>query len=303
VGLQLERIVRGFFKVNVPAVLLNELRINVLTDLSQPLSATAKAVSIFELAVIYPFFLYCNFSGYIDIVIAIARLMRVRLPENFDRPFSASSFIDFWNRWHITLSTWLKTYVYNPLLLSLMRRTSSRSAEPWLGVLCFFVTWFLVGVWHGRTSEFLFFGFLQGFGVATNKLCQILMSRALGKKRYRELTKQGAYNAFSRGLTFTWFSLTTFWFWADWSQLRTIITGVAPWLCAGIFLALWMAATLILSSWEWLRATLLSIEGSDNPIFTSRYTRIAYVSGMAFTALVLTVLLNQPDPPIVYKAF
>jgi D-alanyl-lipoteichoic acid acyltransferase DltB (MBOAT superfamily) len=303
VGQQLERIVRGFFKVNVPAVLLNELRINFLADLSQPLSAAAKAVSIFELAVIYPFFLYCNFSGYIDIVIAIARLMRLRLPENFDRPFSATSFIDFWNRWHITLSTWLKTYVYNPLLLSLMRRTSSRSVEPWLGVLCFFVTWFLVGVWHGRTSEFLFFGFLQGFGVATNKLCQILMSRALGKKRYRELTKQGAYNAFSRGLTFTWFSLTTFWFWADWSQLRTIITGVAPWLCVGIFLALWIAATLILSSWEWLRATLLSIEGGDNPIFTSRYTRIAYVSGMAFTALVLTVLLNQPDPPIVYKAF
>ena len=50
-------------------------------------------------------------------MIALARLMRVRLPENFDRPFSASSFLDFWNRWHITLSTWLKTYVYNPLLV------------------------------------------------------------------------------------------------------------------------------------------------------------------------------------------
>ena len=60
--------------------------------------------------------------------------MRVRLPENFDRPFSASSFIDFWNRWHITLSTWLKTYVYNPLLISLMRCFTSPTIEPVLGV-------------------------------------------------------------------------------------------------------------------------------------------------------------------------
>ena len=59
-------------------------------------------------------------------MIALARLMRVRLPENFDRPFSAKSFIDFWNRWHITLSNWFKAYVYNPLLVALMRRTHLR---------------------------------------------------------------------------------------------------------------------------------------------------------------------------------
>jgi D-alanyl-lipoteichoic acid acyltransferase DltB (MBOAT superfamily) len=82
-----------------------------------------------KVAVAYPFFLYSNFSGYIDIVIviviALSRLMRVRLPENFDRPFSASSFLDFWSRWRITLSSWLKTYIYNPLLVALISRFSS----------------------------------------------------------------------------------------------------------------------------------------------------------------------------------
>lgn len=63
--------------------------------MGQPLPTSLRLFAGFELAVAYPLFLYANFSGYIDIVIAIARLMRIRLPENFDRPFSASSFIHF----------------------------------------------------------------------------------------------------------------------------------------------------------------------------------------------------------------
>ena len=158
VGLQLERIVRGFFKVNVLAMLFNMVKEDALVQLLQPLPLSLKFWAAFKLVFIYPLFLYANFSGYIDIVIALARLMRVGLPENFDRPFSASSVIDFWNRWHMTLSNWFKSYVYNPLLLVLMRSISSRALEPLLGVFCFFVTFFLVGVWHGRTSEFVMFG-------------------------------------------------------------------------------------------------------------------------------------------------
>jgi D-alanyl-lipoteichoic acid acyltransferase DltB (MBOAT superfamily) len=145
-GLQLERIVRGFFKVNVLAMLLHAVQENALAQMSPPFPLTLKLVAAIQLAVVYPFFLYANFSGYIDIVIALARLMRVRLPENFDRPFAATSFLDFWNRWHITLSTWLKTYVYNPLLIALMRRIPQLAMEPFLGVFCFFVTFFLIGI-------------------------------------------------------------------------------------------------------------------------------------------------------------
>ena len=152
VGLQFERIVRGFFKVTVLAMIFQAMQQDALAQMSQPLPLHLKLFSAFRLVIIYPFFLYANFSGYIDIVIALARLMRVRLPENFDRPFSASSFLDFWNRWHITLSTWLKTYVYNPMLVALMRRITAISLQPVLGIFCFFVTFFLIGVWHGRIS-------------------------------------------------------------------------------------------------------------------------------------------------------
>jgi D-alanyl-lipoteichoic acid acyltransferase DltB (MBOAT superfamily) len=303
VGLQVERIVRGFFKVNVLAMLLNVAREDAFAQMSQPLPPSLKAIAAFKLAIVYPFFLYCNFSGYIDIVIALARLMRVRLPENFDRPFAASSFLDFWNRWHITLSTWLKTYVYNPLLIALMRRTSSLSIEPYLGVFSFFVTFFLVGVWHGRTSEFVVFGILQGGGVSINKLWQLRLAKALGRKSYKSLANNAIYIAFGRGLTFTWFAFTMFWFWGSWKQIDQVFGtfGIFQWLC--VWLAIWLSATAVLAAWEWLRAALLSIKTSEGPVLTSRYARVVFASALGLAAFVTTVLLNQPAPGIVYKAF
>jgi len=303
VGLQLERIVRGFFKVNVLAMLFQAFQEDAINQLAQQVSVEFKVWAAIRIVVLYPFFLYCNFSGYIDIVIAIARLMRVRLPENFDRPFSASSFLDFWNRWHITLSTWLKTYVYNPLLVALMRRVTSIALEPLLGVVCFFVTFFLVGIWHGRTSEFMFFGVLQGGGVAMNKLWQVGLTRALGRKRYRSLAKNPFYVAFGRGLTFEWFAFTLFWFWGDWSKIDKIFSELRPQQWAVVSLAIWFSATLILAFWEWLRAALLSIRTAEGPVLLSRYARVVYASALGLAAFVMTVLLNQPAPGIVYKAF
>lgn len=303
VGLQLERIVRGFFKVNVLAMLLNAAHEDALAQMFQPLPLSIKLYAAFRLAIVYPFFVYSNFSGYIDIVIAIARLMRVRLPENFERPFSASSFLDFWNRWHITLSTWLKTYVYNPLLVLLMRRTSSVALQPLLGVLSFFVTFFLVGIWHGRTSEFGVFGVLLGAGVSINKLWQLGAVRVMGRKRYKSLAKDSVYIACGRGLTFCWFALSNFWFWATWNQIGKIFhaLGVAQWVA--VWLAIWLSATVFLALWEFLRATLLSFKTSEGPILMGRYARVICSCALGAAALVITFVLNQPIPAVVYKAF
>jgi alginate O-acetyltransferase complex protein AlgI len=303
VGLQLERIVRGFFKVNVLAMLLHGMQENALAEMSQPFSLALKMDAAFRLAVIYPFFLYANFSGYIDIVIAVARLMRVQLPENFNRPFSASSFLDFWNRWHITLSTWLKTYVYNSLLAALMRRIASIAMQPFLGVFCFFVTFFLIGIWHGRTSEFVIFGVLQGGGVAINKLWQLSLASLLGGKRYKALAKNSTYIAFGRGLTFSWFAFSLFWFWANWNQIDKIFTAMDGVAWFAVWLTIWLSATAVLGVWEWLRAILLSIKLGGEACLTSRYARMIYASALGLIAFVISVLLNQPAPDIVYKAF
>jgi alginate O-acetyltransferase complex protein AlgI len=303
IGSQLERIIRGFFKVNVLAMLLHSVQQDALVQMSQPLPLNSKLIYAFWLAVVYPFFLYANFSGYIDMVIALARLMRVRLPENFDRPFSASSFLDFWNRWHITLSSWLRNYVYNPLLLVLMRRVSSSTLEPFLGVICFFATFFLVGIWHGRTSEFFVFGVLQGGGVAINKYWQVWLTGRIGRKEYKKLALNAMYIAFGRGLTFTWFAFTLFWFWANWMQINQIFAVVGALRWALVWPAIWLSATLVLALWEGLRTALQLIRTSKGPVLTCRCARVVYASALGLTAFVITILLNQPAPGIVYKAF
>jgi D-alanyl-lipoteichoic acid acyltransferase DltB (MBOAT superfamily) len=303
VGLQIERLVRGFFKVNVLAALLDAVHHDALFDMIHPATPAGRISAVLCIVVAYPFYLYCNFSGYIDVVIAIGRLMRLPLPENFDRPFSSSSFLEFWNRWHMTLSNWLKTYVYNPLLIALMRRIPSESMQPFLGVFCFFVTFFLIGVWHGRTSEFIVFGVLQGGGVSVNKLWQLGLARAMGRKGYKALAKKSIYVALGRGLTFSWLAFTLFWFWANWKQIDKIIgaLGGVQWLC--FWLAIWLGATMVLAAWERLRAALLSIRTAEGPVLTSRYARAVYASTLGLAALVMTVLLNQPAPGVVYKAF
>jgi D-alanyl-lipoteichoic acid acyltransferase DltB (MBOAT superfamily) len=303
IGLQVERIIRGFFKVNVLAMLLHSAQQDALAHMSQPMPLDVRLFSAFQLAVVYPFFLYANFSGYIDIVIALARLMRVRLPENFDRPFSASSFLDFWNRWHITLSSWLKTYVYNSLLLGLMRQFPSPAITSLIGVFSFFVTFFLVGIWHGRTSEFVVFGLLQGGGVATNKLWQLGLTRILGRGRYKTLTRNSVYIAFGRGATFSWFAFTLFWFWADWKQIDMIFAAIGGFQWLIVWLTIVLCASVVLAGWERLRARLLSIQTNGNPALTNRYARTAFTSALALCSFVLTLLLNQPAPALVYKAF
>ena len=302
-GLQLERIVRGFFKINVVAMLLEAFQTDTLAQMSQPLPTTLKLYAALRLAVIYPIFLYFNFSGYIDIVIALARLMCLRLPENFDRPFSASCVLDFWNQWHMTLSNWLKTYVYNPLLIALMRRIPSLAMQPYLAVFCFFVTFFLVGLWHGRTSEFITFGVLTGGGVAINKIWQLLLTRALGRTGYNALAANPFYIAAGRGLNFSWFSFTLFWFWAGWSEIKAADNSLSPLQWLGVWSAVFLSAAFVLAIWENVRYLLLAIRTSEGPVLTSRYARVAYAAALCFTAFVMTSVLNQPAPGLVYKAF
>jgi hypothetical protein len=129
------------------------------------------------------------------------------------------------------------------------------------------------------------------------------LARAMGRKNYKSLAKNPVYIAFARGLTFSWFAFTLFWFWANWMQIDKIIAALSAIRWVGLWLAIWLSATVVLAAWEWLRAAILSISTSDGPVFTSRYARVVYASALGLAAFVMTVLLNQPAPDVVYKAF
>jgi len=301
-GRAIERIIRGFFKANVLALMFSMLQASALTRIANVPDEGSGIVAGAAAIASYTFFLYCNFSGYIDMVLGVAQLLGISLPENFKRPFAADSFIDFWNRWHITFSTWLKTYVYNPLLITLMRQYPAESLAPYWAVIAFFVTFFLVGVWHGQTSSFLFFGVLQGLGVSVNKLYDIILTATLGRKQVRALNSHWVYRSLCRGLTFAWFSFTLIWFWSNWAQVA-VLSKAMGWraIIASLFVML-IAATVGLAAWETARSLLLKIRYDGTAVLRSRYIRTAWCTLMVMVSVTSALLLQQA-PEIVYKAF
>jgi alginate O-acetyltransferase complex protein AlgI len=297
-----QRIILGFFKVYAVSSCLSSIHHAAIANYT----ASAGALKVLEGAAViglYPIYLYFNFSGYTDFVIGVARLFSIELPENFNKPFTSVNFITFWSRWHITLSDWLRVYVYSPTLTALMRRLPSKAVAPFLGVIAYFVTFFLVGIWHGQTSEFVFFGFLQGGGVAGNKLYQIAMTRMLGKKRYGQLSKNVVYTAFTRALTFTWFAFTLLWFWSSWASLAALGRGMPFYI---LFLAIGVLFCVAMCVLELLgRASALGtrIMLWGEPLLGSRYVRFACAFEMSMVIALLAILINAPPSQIVYQAF
>ena len=108
--------------------------------------------------------IYCDFSGYTDIAIGSALLLGVRFPLNFDSPYKGHDLQDFWRRWHISLSTWLRDYLYIPL-------GGNRGSE-WKTYRNLMLTMVLGGLWHGASWNFVFWGFLHGIGLAVTRWYQ-----------------------------------------------------------------------------------------------------------------------------------
>lgn len=118
-------------------------------------------------AVLYTLQLYCDFSGAMDVVIGIARIFGVELPENFRQPFFSRTASEFWQRWHITLGAWFKDYVYYPISLSKAGKSLTKRARRRLGnkygpllasSVALLVVWLGNGLWHGAGSQYVLFG-------------------------------------------------------------------------------------------------------------------------------------------------
>jgi D-alanyl-lipoteichoic acid acyltransferase DltB (MBOAT superfamily) len=307
-GAALERIVLGYFKVAVVSMLLSLWQHQTIASLMAGGTLGARVVNGALLTAIYPIYLYFNFSGYVDVVIGVARYFRNVLPENFDHPFSSENFMTYWSRWHMTLSGWLKTYVYNPLMMVGMERVTAPLLAPYLAVSSYFVTFFLVGLWHGQTSEFIFYGITQGGGVALNKLYQIMMTKYWGRVRYGALCDNQIYRSLSRGLTFTWVAVTLLWFWSSWTQIGKFSAILGPLGVVLACLAILFTASLVLALAQTSRTRLLRVTWSigaetPEPVFRSRYLRTVGTTALAFMTVVMIVILASPAPDIVYKTF
>ena len=176
------RIVNGFIKIALLAPWLFQVS-SVEFVSGNDYSLGSRLVSFYA----YPFFIYFNFAGYCDVVIGLARLARLELPENFDRPFWSTNVQEFWQRWHMTFSTWIRDFVFYPLLKGI--RTHARRVPAAIAmVVSLFLSFILVGLWHGPTLGYLVFGVLHGVAVVAiipyGKLLRRMLSER-GLERYR----------------------------------------------------------------------------------------------------------------------
>ena len=143
------RILAGLFKKVVLADLLNGVA--ATADVATTPDQAWKAMAAYSLA------LYMDFSAYSDFAIGVSRVMGIRVPENFNWPYLSTNIQDFWNRWHMSLSTWVRDYVFSTVGRQLFK-TPLRQRPGVIATASYFATFLVVGAWHGLATNFLVWG-------------------------------------------------------------------------------------------------------------------------------------------------
>jgi D-alanyl-lipoteichoic acid acyltransferase DltB (MBOAT superfamily) len=152
------------------------------------------ALDVFTLAFMFGFQIYFDFSAYSHIAIGSSKMMGINFPENFNFPYFATSFKDFWKRWHISLSSWIRDYLYLPLMRakvvndgaegignSLSDDTPKRSKN-----IALFLTWAIMGLWHGANWTFIFWGIYHASFVFIERM----IDKVRGKGHSLSILKQ-----------------------------------------------------------------------------------------------------------------
>lgn len=188
----------------------------------------------------FAFQIYFDFSGYSDVAIGCARLMGFRLPPNFRRPYAALSITEFWRRWHLSLSYWLRDYLYKPL--------GGNRMPTKLGVYRnLMITMLLGGLWHGAAWTFILWGALHGIMLA--------IERALGwgklvrDYRYRPVARAGRAFLMFNLIAFTWLPFRA----EGWGNMVELFQALGRWggdqaLTGGLVLSL----LIIIGGWIYM---------------------------------------------------
>lgn len=147
--------------------------------------------------------IYCDFSGYTDIARGAAKVMGFELSLNFDHPYTAKSLSEFWRRWHISLSSWLRDYIYTPLVLK------KRYWGNWGAVYALMLTFIISGLWHGAAWTFIAWGCIHGIGLS----CEALTAKF--RKKYVQFIPKSFYGLISLVCTFSFVSFSYIFFRAE----------------------------------------------------------------------------------------
>ena len=162
-------------------------------DIGYESPETLSVVESWLISISFTFQIYFDFTGYVDMATGSAMLFNIKLPQNFDSPFKANSLINFWQRWHMTLTNFLTNYIFNPSVKALKKVTFLKM------MLIIIMVFIICGFWHGPSWMYGFFGLLHGLGLVVNHIFNKLFSFKLPK-------------LFSWFLTFTYVNITFIFF-------------------------------------------------------------------------------------------
>ena len=193
-----QRIAFGVFKKFFVAFLIKKL---FLTDFT--------VSGIYWILEIQMFFiwLYLDFSAYSDIAVGIGKLIGVHTPENFNRPYFARNMIAFWERWHISLSLWIRRNLFFPVQIALLRWTGG-AAQLWCASTAFAVSFLLCGLWHGIAWNFVVWGVMHATGLIVVNLYRKFLTKRLGSKGLKVYMGNPWIKAASMALTFEWVAVS-----------------------------------------------------------------------------------------------
>ncbi len=166
----------GFFKKICVADLISIYVNSVYND---PENATALGIVI--ATALFAVQIYCDFSGYTDIAIGCARIMGIRLMKNFDHPYRAVTIKEFWGRWHISLSSWFRDYLYIPL--------GGSRCKKWRHLTNLFIVFLVSGLWHGAAWTFVIWGAIHGVYQIIGNLTAKSRKNLIEKAGYSETSK------------------------------------------------------------------------------------------------------------------
>ncbi|NTU94234.1 MAG: MBOAT family protein [Chlorobiaceae bacterium] len=205
-------IISGLFKKVVISDFITANYVNYIFDAPTLHTGLECLLAVYGYAIV----IYCDFSGYSDVAIGLAKWLGISIPVNFNSPYQSTSITEFWHRWHISLSSWLRDYLYIPLGGN--RRGQVRT------YVNLFITMLLGGLWHGASWNFVAWGALHGVGLAVHKIWRGF--------RNGERTVAPALSRFLAGLfTFHFVCLGWIFFKASsfdvaYEMLRQITTGL-----------------------------------------------------------------------------
>jgi alginate O-acetyltransferase complex protein AlgI len=166
-------VIWGFFKKVVIADRISEY-VNIVYDNPEAYFGFPVVIA----TVLFAFQIFCDFSGYTDIAIGISKMMGYDLMQNFNRPYSSKSIKEFWSRWHISLSTWFRDYLYIPLGGNKVSRRRN-----YYNIL---ITFIISGLWHGSNWTFLIWGLIHGVFLLLENFINVALTKVAFYKRHTD---------------------------------------------------------------------------------------------------------------------